>query len=49
MTIFANVSFPTSGSYVLQSLINSNVFSEQPLVVTDANHPQAAVTTETIQ
>lgn len=49
VTIFANVSFPTSGSYVLQTLINSNVFSEQSLVVTDANQPQAVVSTETIQ
>lgn len=49
VTIFANVTFPTSGNYVVQSLINSNVFSEQTLVVTDANQAQPAVSTEMIQ
>ena len=49
VTIFANVSFPTAGNYVVQSLINSNVFAEQPLQVTDAQQPESAMTTETIQ
>ena len=49
VTIFANVTFPTSGGYVVQSLINSNVFSEQTLHVTDANQAQSVVSTETIQ
>jgi len=49
VTIFANISFPTAGGYVLQTLINSNVFSEQTLVVTDANQPHAVASTETIQ
>lgn len=49
VTIFANVSFPTAGNYVLQTLINSNVYAEQALVVTDANQPQSVVSTETIQ
>jgi hypothetical protein len=49
VTIFANVTFPTSGSYVVQSLINSNVFSEQALHVTDANQQQAVASSETIQ
>jgi len=49
VTIFANISFPTAGGYVLQTLINSNVFSEQTLVVTDANQSQAVPSTETIQ
>ena len=49
VTIFANVSFPTSGNYVVQSLINSNVFAEQPLPVTDAHQTESAMTTETIQ
>ena len=48
VTIFANVTFPTSGSYVVQSLINSNVFSEQALHVSDANQQQVA-SSETIQ
>jgi hypothetical protein len=49
VTIFANVSFPTAGNYVVQSLINSNVFAEQPLQVTDAHQSESAMTTETIQ
>lgn len=49
VTIFANVSFPTAGNYVVQSLINSNVFSEQPLQVTDAQQQESAMTTDTIQ
>ena len=49
VTIFANVTFPTSGSYVVQSLINSNVFSEQELHISDTNQPQALETSETIQ
>jgi hypothetical protein len=49
VTIFANVSFPTAGNYVVQSLINSNVFAEQPLQVTDAHQAESAMTTETIQ
>jgi hypothetical protein len=49
VTIFANVSFPTAGNYVVQSLINSNVFAEQPLPVTDAHQTESAMTTETIQ
>ena len=51
VTIFANVTFPIPGNYVIQSLINSNVFAEQPLQVTDAQHQQSetVVSSETIQ
>lgn len=49
VTIFANVTFPTPGNYVVQSLINSNVFAEQPLHVTDAQQQQTVETSETIQ
>jgi uncharacterized protein DUF6941 len=49
VTIFANINFPTSGNYVVQSLINSNVFAEHQLTVTDANQSQAVVSSETIQ
>ena len=48
VTIFANVTFPTPGSYVVQSLIDSNVFAEQVLHVTDAQ-TQTFSTSETIQ
>jgi hypothetical protein len=49
VTIFANVNFHAAGNYVVQSLINSNVFAEQPLQVTDAQQQESAMTTETIQ
>ena len=49
VTIFANVSFPAAGNYVVQTLINSNLFAEQVLTVTDALSQQAVVTSETIQ
>jgi hypothetical protein len=49
VTIFANVTFPTSGPYVVQSLINSNVFAEQTLHITDANQQQSVESSETIQ
>jgi hypothetical protein len=49
VTIFANVTFPAPGNYVVQSLINSNVFAEQSLHVTDAQQPPTVETSETIQ
>jgi hypothetical protein len=48
VTIFANVTFPTSGSYVVQSLINSNVFAEQTLHINEVNQ-QPVESSETIQ
>jgi hypothetical protein len=35
VTIFANLTFPAPGVYVVQTLINSNLFAEQQLTVTD--------------
>ena len=49
VTIFANVSFPAAGNYLVQTLINSNLFAEQVLTVTDALSQQQVVTSETIQ
>ena len=48
VTIFANVSFPAAGDYLVQTLINSNLFAEQSLTVTDASQ-QDFVISETIQ
>lgn len=48
VTIFANVTFPTTGGYVVQSLIDSNVFAEHVLHVADAQ-TQTFSTSETIQ
>ena len=49
VTIFANVTFPAPGNYVVQTLINSNVFAEQTLTISDINQSQSVVATETIQ
>ncbi len=49
VTIFANISFPEPGNYLLQSLINSNVFSEQTLTVMDIGQEQSVMVSETVQ
>jgi|DewCreStandDraft_2_1066082.scaffolds.fasta_scaffold00402_47 hypothetical protein len=33
VTIFANVTFPATGTYIVQTLVNSALFHEQPLPV----------------
>ena len=48
-TIFANVGFPAAGDYVVQTLINSNLYAEQVLPVTNINQQQPVVASETIQ
>ncbi|HXG94860.1 MAG TPA: hypothetical protein VNN73_21150 [Blastocatellia bacterium] len=40
VTMFANVNFPVAGDYVVQTLINSNLFAEQTLTVTDISQQQ---------
>jgi hypothetical protein len=35
ISFFVNVTFPAAGEYVVQTLIDSNLFDERPLVVTD--------------
>jgi uncharacterized protein DUF6941 len=49
VTMFANITFPAAGNYVVQALINSNLFAEQKLVVSDINQQSPDVSTETIQ
>ena len=49
VTIFANVSFPAAGNYIVQTLINSNLFAEQDLIVSDLTQPSPLVSSETIQ
>ena len=43
VTIFANVTFPIAGSYIIQSLINSNVFAEQTLYISYAKDRKSVV------
>jgi hypothetical protein len=40
ISFFVNVTFPTAGEYWVQTLIDSQLFDEQPLVVTDSREPQ---------
>jgi len=35
ISFFVNVTFPAAGQYWVQTLINSNLFDEQPLTITD--------------
>ncbi|PYP87074.1 MAG: hypothetical protein DMF61_10505 [Blastocatellia bacterium AA13] len=49
VTIFANISFPEQGNYLLQTLINSNVYSEQTLTVACVSQDQSVVVSETVQ
>ena len=49
VTIFANISFPAPGNYVVQTLVNSNVYSEQALTVSDIPNQTEVATSETIQ
>ena len=41
ISFFVNVTFPTSGQYWVQTLVDSQLFDEQPLVVTDSREPHA--------
>jgi hypothetical protein len=48
VTMFANITFPVAGDYLVQTLINSTLFAEQSLTIMDVNQPQP-VSSETIQ
>ncbi len=41
ISFFVNVTFPAAGQYWVQTLINSNLFDEQPLTITDGRESQA--------
>ncbi len=49
VTIFANITFPAPGDYVVQMLINSNLFAERLLNVAWVQDAPALVASETIQ
>ena len=42
ISFFVNVTFPVPGEYWVQTLINSTLFDERPLLVADARTAQAA-------
>jgi hypothetical protein len=41
ISFFVNVTFPVPGQYWVQTLINSTLFDEQPLIVADSRAGQA--------
>ena len=41
ISFFVNVTFPVAGQYWVQTLVDSTLFDEQPLVVADAQAAQA--------
>ena len=41
ISFFVNVTFPAAGHYLVQTLVNSNLFDEQVLIVSDGREAQA--------
>jgi hypothetical protein len=41
ISFFVNVTFPVAGQYWVQTLVNSTLFDEQPLMVADAHEARA--------
>ena len=48
ISFFVNVTFPTSGRYVVQTLIDSNLFQEQVLTVSDVTEAELLGTSEAV-
>jgi hypothetical protein len=48
ISFFVNVTFPTSGRYVVQTLIDSNLFQEQVLTVSDVTEAELLGASEAV-
>lgn len=48
ISFFVNVTFPTPGRYVVQTLIDSNLFEERLLTVSDVAEPEMLGTSEAV-
>ena len=48
ISFFVNVTFPTAGQYWVQTLIDSNLFDELPLTVSDGREAQAESASEAV-
>lgn len=48
ISFFVNVTFPRAGQYIVQTLINSNLFEEQVLTISDATEAQTIGGSEAI-
>jgi len=48
ISFFVNVTFPTAGRYIVQTLIDSNLFEELTLTVSDVNDQELAGASEAV-
>ena len=48
ISFFVNVTFPTAGQYVVQTLIDSNLYQEELLTVSDVAEPEMLGTSESV-
>jgi uncharacterized protein DUF6941 len=48
ISFFVNVTFPTAGRYVVQTLIDSNLFQEQVITVSDVTETELLGTSEAV-
>ncbi|HEU4479623.1 MAG TPA: hypothetical protein VFR80_13985 [Pyrinomonadaceae bacterium] len=48
ISFFVNVTFPTPGQYWVQTLVDSNLFDEQPLTVSDGRETQTDSASEAV-
>ena len=48
ISFFVNVTFPTSGRYIVQTLVDSNLFDEQTLTVSDVTDTELLGTSEAV-
>lgn len=48
ISFFVNVTFPTAGQYWVQTLIDSNLFDEQLLIISDGRDTQAAAFSDAV-
>lgn len=48
ISFFVNVTFPAAGRYLVQTLIDSNLFQEQVLTVSDVLEPEMLGTSEAV-
>jgi Family of unknown function (DUF6941) len=48
ISFFVNVTFPKAGQYLVQTLVNSNLFEEQILTISDATEPDMLGASEAV-
>ena len=48
ISFFVNVTFPTAGRYYVQTLVDSNLYQEEVLTVSDATEPEMLGTSESV-